>query len=111
MKITPTVGRLLHYHPNQADAYGHARRGQPLAAVVAHVNDDGSINISALSAEGSWFGRLRVPIVQEGEDVSPLAIAYGYCTWMPYQVGQAAKTEQLEKQLNAEPRFPIHGLG
>jgi hypothetical protein len=91
-RIEPTVGRVVLL-----------RRGPGiLAATVAAVAYDPSrdlhlLNLGALDAEGNAFSALRVPLVQEGED--PPA-AGDYAEWMPYQKGQAAKADALEKQLH-----------
>lgn len=88
--IKPTVGRVVWYWPN-----GEQPGLQPCSAQVAHVIDDRHININWLSPDGSNNNSTNVRLVQP-EDVAP---ADDYCTWMPYQQGQAAKTEALEKQI------------
>lgn len=44
-EVTPTVGRIVHYHPfHQAD---------PLAAIVTAVYDDGCVNLTLFNADGT----------------------------------------------------------
>jgi hypothetical protein len=50
--------------------------------------NDCLVNLSVFDSNGTPFSRTSVPLVQEGE-AKP---EHGYfCSWMPYQVGQAAK--------------------
>lgn len=88
--IQPTIGRKVWYWPG----YGNAK--QPMDATVCYVHDDHTVNLLAVTHEGVPLGKLRVPLVQDGEpkpEVGP------YCEWMPYQKGQAAKTEEAESAL------------
>jgi len=90
--ITPTVGRVVWYHPASNDftpGFIHPVDGQPLAAIVARVVDDGCVNLTVFDAAGVPWSRQYVPLIQEGEDVP----ADGYAEWMPYQKGQAKKAE------------------
>lgn len=95
--IKPTVGRVVWFHPyvNSAEA-GFARHqdGQPYAAIVTHVWNGRLVNLSVFDADGVAHSRTSVELVQ-GYDTVP---GNGfYCEWMPYQKGQAAKTEAAEK--------------
>lgn len=103
--IKPTVGRMLHYYPAGEDSGAIITCGQPLAATIAHVWNDRCINIAYLDANGVWRGKTSVLLVHEDDDARPGA---GYCVWMPYQKGQAAKTESLERSL-AEQSNPDRG--
>ncbi|TRO18442.1 hypothetical protein EQ826_01775 [Ectopseudomonas mendocina] len=98
--IAPTVGRVLHFVPT-ADymagrklAFGNP--AQPLAAVIAYVHSDTMVNLTVWDQNGEQFSVCSVPLVQEGGDV---IVGSFYAQWMPYQKGQAAKTESLESQL------------
>lgn len=84
--IEPTVGRVVWYweEPNQK---------QPMKADIARINSDGTINIGGLNEFGYHFARQSIPLWQ-GDGDKPKG---RYCEWMPYQKGQAAKTEQLRK--------------
>ena len=94
IKITPTVGRMVLYVPGDEEPIPHMP-GEPLAALVAKVNDDGTLNLGIFDANGKNWPRTSVVLVQDGEPQPPPP----FCKWMAYQVGQAAKTEALEKQL------------
>lgn len=95
--IQPTVGRVVHYVPNPADMIPGARSGE-LAAIVAAVHDDRCVNLCVIDANGEPHGKTSVRLVQPGDPEA----APPFCQWMPYQLGQAAKTEQLQKQLEGD---------
>jgi hypothetical protein len=68
--------------------FTHIDSRKPLASIVAHVFNDGLVNLSVFDSNGTPFSRTSVPLVQAGE-AKP---EHGYfCSWMPYQVGQGAK--------------------
>lgn len=95
-KIIPTVGRVLWFYPGgRAD---HEAKKQPLSASVAYVHDDSRINIGYLDANGHHCQATSVLLVQEGEELP----RGPFCCWMPYQVGQAARTEQAEAKLGCD---------
>lgn len=85
--IKPTIGRVVWYH----DGFGD----QPEAAIVAFVHDDTTVNLGVFRHNGNCTGFTKVTL-WHGEGEAP---PYPYCEWMPYQKGQAAKTEALEKQI------------
>jgi hypothetical protein len=83
--IAPTVGRIVHYHPRPMEiSMGSIPdpKGQPLAAKIAHVNLDGTVNLGVLDADGNGYSRRFVPLVQEGESAPETG---DWCEWMPYQ--------------------------
>lgn len=82
--ITPAPGRVVWFYDFPPDG-----NEQPQAAIVAYVHDDRMVNLMAINREGFSVGRSHVPLVQEG-DAAPLDSEY--CTWMPYQIGQAKKS-------------------
>lgn len=83
MTIIPTVGRIVWFY--YTDGFG------PRAAIVAEVHEDESVNLAVFNRLGDSFGVCQVPLIQDGE-VPP---EHGhYCTWMPYQIGQAKKHEK-----------------
>jgi len=89
--IKPTIGRVMWYWPERED-----RGEQPLCALVAYVHDDNMVNLAVFDDHGDFIcgGARSVPIVQDG---SPHIVGDSpYCEWMPYQKGQAAKTEAAE---------------
>lgn len=90
--IQPTIGRVVWYHPTPGENIVGNDGAQPLAAIVAHVWSDTCVNLAVFDANGASTNRTSVLLVQEGNPVP----GCGYCEWMPYQKGQAAKTEALE---------------
>ena len=94
--IKPSVGRVVLFYPR-----GHKSGDQPHVALIAHVWSDTCVNLAIFDANGQPYppGTTSVLLVQPESEVPT---GGQYCTWMPYQVGQAAKTEQLEKQLAAK---------
>ena len=105
--IKPTVGRMLHYYPASEDGGAIISFGQPLAATIAHVWNDRCINIAYLDTNGVWRGKTSVLLVHENDEARPGA---GYCVWMPYQKGQAAKTDSLERKLLESANHGVAGL-
>jgi hypothetical protein len=96
MRIEPTVGRVVWYYPEGADRGPHPGE-QPLSAQIAHVNEDGTVNLGVLDSLGVHFSKQNVVLIQDGDERPDGCFA----EWMPYQKGQAAKTEQLEDKLAA----------
>lgn len=88
--ITPTVGRVVWY-------FDHNGKG-PMAAIIASVKTDGVLNLGVFAEDGTTFPVTDVTLVQEDSEIP----ASDYCKWMPYQVGQAQKTEQLQKELDSK---------
>lgn len=89
--IKPTVGRIVWFTPHAHS--GIARIGnQPLAAIITGVWSDCCINVAVFDANGITHSYTSQLLVQEG-NARPDA---GFCEWMPYQKGQAARTEQAE---------------
>ena len=84
--IKPTVGRVLWYYPGSTDAIAQIKP-EPLAAIVAAVWSDTCVNLTVFDANGLTHNRTSVLLAQP-ETEKPAA---NYCTWMPFQVGQAAK--------------------
>jgi hypothetical protein len=93
--IKPTVGRVVLYHPAANAAEGGFASAETCAAIVAHVWSDNCVNLAVFDANGVAHSRTSVYLLQDGNERP----SSSYCEWMPYQKGQAAKTEALEKQL------------
>lgn len=101
--IKPTNGRIVWFYRNvDASLDPH---GQPQAAMISYVTNDQTINLTVSNPDGSTFGVQNVQLVQEGDVVldpeAPLA------RWMPYQVGQAAKT-QTPSGMTSEQMASVH---
>lgn len=86
--IKPTVGRVVWYWVPKPSP-----QTQPMAAMVASVIDDYHVNLVVFDAEGNSHREKNVLLLQ---DTGPNGTGMSYCEWMPYQKGQAAKTEALE---------------
>mgnify|MGYP000190283694 FL=1 len=81
--ISPTIGRVVWFYPR-----GHQPNQQPLAAMVAHVWSDTCVNLVIFDANGRPMADppTSVLLVQPESEVPT---GDHYCTWMPYQIGQA----------------------
>ncbi len=104
--IKPTVGRVVWYHREETDP-GVSTDDQPNAAIIAHVHPDACVdllNLLVIDSSGSSFSQSDVPLVQEGAPIP----SGRYCQWMPYQIGQAAKTEALQAEKTAKHEDAEH---
>jgi hypothetical protein len=91
--ITPTVGRVVWFQQMTPGVFPGSEKTR--AAIIAHVHNDRLVNLCVIDANGATLSRTSVQLVQEGDEL-PVTM---HCTWMPYQLGQSAKTEALEKKL------------
>lgn len=96
--IKPSVGRVVWYHPHKDDKI--ARIGdEPLAAIVCGVWSDTCVNLVVFDANGCTRkdGGMYTSVLlwQEGAPRPE----HSFAEWMPYQKGQATKTEALEAAL------------
>lgn len=87
--IKPTIGRVVLFWDRSPD---RPLQTQAHAALVAYVHSDNMVNLSVFDAEGRPHPQTSVRLLQDDEE----APNGPYCEWMPYQKGQAAKTEALE---------------
>lgn len=90
--IKPTVGRVVWFW----DSLWPPEGAQPCAAIVCFVRSDARINIVWFSATGIPYTANDIELWQ-GEGERPTGKRFA--EWMPYQKGQAAKTEALEATL------------
>jgi hypothetical protein len=92
--ITPTNGRIVWFRPQDGDTaiQQHDIR-QPLAAQVCHVWGDRMVNLLVTDRNGTTHAQTSVQLLQD-DDLKPEGGRF--CFWMPYQKGQAAKTEVAE---------------
>lgn len=90
--IKPSVGRVVWYHAAANDEIVRSA-GEPLAAIVAKVWTDSCVNLAVFDSNGISHNRCSVYLLQDGSERPASAFA----EWMPYQKGQAAKTEAAEK--------------
>lgn len=96
LMIKPTVGRVVWFTPAlgpdvwSGEGFIHLDRTAPLSAMVTHVWHDRMVNLVVFDSNGKPFGKTSVQLLQD-DDAKP---EHGYfCSWMPYQVGQAKKHE------------------
>ena len=89
--IKPTVGRVVWV----SRPYESADPKQPEAGLITYVHDDRKVNVAGFDHDGNPYRVVNVPLLQDN-DRKPEGVPF--CVWMPYQKGQAAKTEELEKQ-------------
>jgi hypothetical protein len=94
-RIEPTIGRVVWYRHCSlpANCSGVLAKGEPWTAQVVFVHPTGRINVAGFDHSGQYFKAINIPLVQDG-DPYPGEV---YAEWMPYQKGQAAKTETLER--------------
>lgn len=91
--IPPSHGRIVWYTPARGplnasdDAIAHHDPLKPLAAMVCHVWGDRMVNLLVVDSNGNTHPRTSVELLQD-DDPKP---EHGrFCSWMPYQLGQAA---------------------
>jgi hypothetical protein len=89
--IPPTVGRHVDYY--RTPDHWKAEPKRPYCAHIVNVNGDGTINVVFWNEMGSALPVQHVVLLQHGEQVPD---DRDFATWMPYQIGQAQKTEQLQ---------------
>lgn len=101
--IEPSHGRIVWYTPARKsgdfDSDGPITqhdKTKPLAAMVVHVWGDRMVNLVVFDSNGAAWGRTSVALLQDDD---PKPEGGRFCSWMPYQKGQAAKTEATEKLL------------
>lgn len=92
--IKPVVGRVVWFFP--APHFSVAGAPGPLAATIVHVHSDRMINVAVYDSNGKQFAETSVTLVQPGDEVYTGA---NRCEWMPFQQGQAAKTDEAARNL------------
>lgn len=107
--IEPTIGRVVLFWPTLAYArdkgMAYEDSGKPLPAIITYVHGARMVNLAVFDQNGENYPVTSVPLVQDGE---PAPNGSFYCEWMPYQKGQAAKTEALEKAAACRGCGPQH---
>lgn len=102
--IKPTIGRVVWFWPYAPSLFGefhfNGSLEQPCAAIVVAVWSDRCVNLVVYDHAGMSHSFGSVILVQDG-DSKPERCCF--CEWMPYQKGQAAKAEELEKQRSDRP--------
>lgn len=88
--ITPTIGRQVWFFR----AGANLETDQAEAATVCYVHGESMVNLHVIDHNGVARAETSVSLRQPEDppwETTPFA------DWMPYQKGQAARTEQLEK--------------
>ncbi len=88
--ITPTVGRVVWVIRPQFTQ----DIKQPEVGFITYVWNDRMINVAGFNRDGYPFSSTSVTLLQD-DDAKPEG---NFAVWMPYQKGQAAKTEALEAE-------------
>lgn len=103
--IAPSVGRKLYFHPGYDMSFVVLDPNVPLDATILFtwpadptLPSISLLNVMVVDHVGNFHFKAKVPLVQDGQ-TAPENSVYAY--WMPYQVGQAAKTEVIAAQLAA----------
>lgn len=94
--IKPTVGRVVWVQRRS----GSINSSQPESATVVYVHSDIVINVRGWDANGVPFVLTSLTLDQ-GQDIPADWVR---AEWMPYQKGQAAKTEALEQKIEQHTR-------
>jgi len=95
MRIEPTIGRVVWFARGRDQS-------EPFAAMIAFVHPGGThVNLRYMDHNADSHKAMNVPLVNYGENPPAEGPC---CTWMPYQFGQAAKTQQIAESLEAERR-------
>ena len=94
--IKPTIGRVVHYYTNSSgrDVVQHDDT-EPMAAIITYVWSDDMVNLAVFDHNGNAHSMTSITLRQPDRPV-PM---YEHCAWMPYQIGQAKKTEELAAAL------------
>jgi hypothetical protein len=104
--IKPTIGRVVWFTPSKYSDLPSSG-GQALVALIVHVHSDKLVNLAVFDSNGYQHPVTSVDLIQDGEQKP---VEGGYCEWMPYQKGQAAKTEKAEAALKEPDPLPIRLL-
>ena len=82
MVIKPTLGRVVWYRASE-----HVVN----AAIIAHVNEDGTVNLAVFNMFGEPYKEAHVIVFQGDSGEEGFNIPRYHCGWMPYQKIAAAK--------------------
>jgi hypothetical protein len=93
--IPPTPGRIIWIRNREGRVHAGS---QPETAIITYVWNLRSINVHGWDANGEPFQITSLVLVQPGDS----APDFTYAEWMPFQIGQAAKTEALQAAAAAD---------
>lgn len=92
MRIEPTIGRVVHFFPHVDSAPDPL----PFAALLAGINDGGTINLAVFARDGSTYPVQGVKLLQGDE---PAPVEGHYAAWMPFQKGQVPASSAMEQRV------------
>ncbi len=98
--IKPTVGRLVHVYIDGYYALNYQPElaiDTPLAAVITRVLGDRQVNLTVFNHDGKTYPLQDVCLVNGGK----VPNGQNYADWMPFQKGQAARTDAAEAAVRA----------
>lgn len=102
--IKPTVGRVVWVFNRAGRAKLVGTAGiQPEVGFITYVHDDRIINVGGFTALGQPYAVTLIALQDDDIPQSPAGEREGcWAEWMPYQKGQAAKTEAVLAERAAE---------
>ena len=100
--IKPTVGRRVWFRPSAEFLASNPtltqfNPEQPMDAGIVYVHHDHMVNLIVTDHVGKTIQVPSVPLLAGQYEPAEDGDVYCCCEWMPYQKGQAAKTEAAEK--------------
>lgn len=102
VKIVPTVGRMVYYKARGSADGVFPKKDRAATITDVHENEvsegaprNFSVRVCVFNPEGIFFSDW----LEQGQEG-------GQWDWMPYQKGQAQKTEELEKKLEEKDNTP-----
>jgi hypothetical protein len=84
--MKPTVGRMVYY--KSYGTPGGEYQSEDRAAIITRVHTDTCVDLCVFNPTGLFF---NTSVIQGSDG--------GQWDWMPYQKGQAEKTNELERQI------------
>lgn len=104
--IKPTIGRAVWFRPGAAflaanPLFTQFSPSQPMEARIVYVHHDHMVNLVVSDHVGCAWPVPSVHLLAGQYDPEQDAGMYACCEWMPYQKGQAAKTEAAEAKVLA----------
>lgn len=76
--ILPTVGRHVHFFPNETERYMVRRSGQPLHAVVLFVHNERRVNLQVVDHDGNVYTEAGAVLVQPDD---AFVTGSSHCRW------------------------------
>jgi hypothetical protein len=97
--IEPTPGRIVHFRtpPRPCCDYafdeGSPPGGPALPAIITVVHTPRCIDVVVFGLGESSSRKYERVVLLQDDDAAPATV--NWCEWMPFQKGQAGKTEEL----------------